>query len=220
MVKHKQIQWVSSRTVERLALYRRAILRKSPDWGTSIFSHQLANLCGVTAAQVRRDLMAVGYTGSPITGYELSQLLESIGLFLDSAEATPVAIVGVGDLGRAVIHFLANRRPKLVVTAAFDADPSKTDRVIHGVRCHRMERLTQVLTDQAIEIAIVAVPASEAQIVCDRLVEAKVRGILSFAPAFLRVPDHVVVERLDVTVALEKVAFLARSPNVPRKKST
>jgi len=163
--------------------------------------------------------MAIGYTGSPQTGYELTELYEAIGRFMDAPAPTRVAIVGVGHLGRAVISFLINRRPSLVMAAAFDSDPSKTDRVQNGVPCYPIARLKEVVADLGIEIAIVAVPAGDAQRICDLVVEAGIRGILNFAPAFLQLPKDVVVERLDVTVALEKVAYLTRTGTRPKRKT-
>jgi redox-sensing transcriptional repressor len=200
---------ISERSLERLSLYRRALLLRTSGTGDSVYSHQIAAACGVSAAQVRRDLMAVGYSGTPTAGYDVARLLESLSAFLDTQDPTSVAIVGVGDLGRAVINFLAHRRPKLHLVAAFDADPDKTKRVVHGIRCHAMADLCDVITEHAVQVAILAVPAAAAQEVADQVVACGVKGILSFAPTFLRLPPGVVVERVDMTVALEKVAFLA-----------
>ena len=162
--------------------------------------------------------MSIGTSGSPSTGYEIAALFASIGDFLDSADPTPVVIVGVGDLGRAVINFLANRRPKLKLVAAFDRDPGKAGRVLCGVRCYPADRLAEVVAAEGVEIGIMAVPAGDAPRVAQELVDAGIRGILNFAPAFLRLPEHIVVERIDMTVALEKVAFLARTANPSRRR--
>lgn len=175
------------------------------------FSHQLAGMAGVTAAQVRRDLMSIGYSGSTKRGYEVSELMQSIAEFLDAPNRQGVALVGVGNLGRAIMTFFAGRRPSLAIVAAFDNDPYKTGRVINGVRCYAMDDLEQVCQEQALEAAIIAVPAEGAQEVADRLIRAGVRGILNFAPTRLRVGPGIYVEDNDITTALEKVAYFARS---------
>lgn len=165
---------------------------------------------GVSAAQVRRDLMVVGYTGSPIRGYDVRELVDSIGAFLDSPRGQGVALVGVGNLGRAILTYFSGRRPKLSITAAFDSDPHKVNRLIHGCRCYPMEELTKICQEQEIRVAIITVPASAAQAVTESLVRAGVRGILNFAPTPLRVPGNTYVEDMDITMSLEKVAYFAR----------
>jgi len=153
-------QGISSRSVERLSLYRRALLGTHPGWGDSVYSHQLATACGLGAAQVRRDLMAIGYSGSPNAGYEVERLLRAIDAYLDAPEPIYVAVVGVGYLGRALVTYLSNRSPNLVVTAAFDNDPKKTDRVLSGVNCYPVGRLGEVMAHQKIDIGIITVPPS------------------------------------------------------------
>jgi len=106
--------------------------------------------------------------------------------------------------------FFAGRRPHLGIVAAFDSDPYKVSRVIHGVRCHPIESLEEVVKEQAIGVAIITVPAGEAQEVADRMVHAGVRGLLNFAPVRLNVPSDVFVEDVDVTMSLEKVSYFSR----------
>jgi len=183
----------------------------------SVYSHQLASMAGCTAAQVRRDLMAVGYSGTPTRGYDVSALLASIGAHLDAPEGQNAALVGVGNLGRAILAFFAGRRPRLSIVAAFDSDHYKTNRVIQGCRCYPVEDIAQVVRNNRIEVGIITVPATEAQEVADRLVGAGVRGILNFAPAALRVRPDIYVETMDITVSLEKVAFFARR-GAPKKE--
>lgn len=200
----------SERTIGRLSLYRSLLNRLLREGVESLYSHELAALAGGTPSQVRRDLMATGYTGSPTRGYAVRELIESIGQFLDASAGDRVALVGVGNLGRAILAFFAGRRPNLQIVAALDNDPYKVDRVIHGVRCHPMGELERVLAEQGIRVAILTVPAVEAQEVAVRLTRAGVRGILNFAPVRLRVPRGVFVEDVDVTMSLEKVAFFSR----------
>ena len=201
---------VSIRTIGRLSLYRRTLQRVLAEGRPSLFSHQLAAESGVTAAQVRRDLMAIGYQGSPSRGYDVAALIGSIAEFLDAPEGQGVALVGVGNLGRAIVAYVAKVRPTLHVLAAFDRDPEKVGRVIAGCRCHGMDELAAVSRELRLTVGILTVPPSAAQDAADRLVGAGFRGILNFAPVTLRVPGHVYVEDLDLTMSLEKVAYLGR----------
>lgn len=208
---------VSDKTIGRLSLYRRLLTGLLAEGELSIFSHQLARLAGGTAAQVRRDVMATGYTGSPTKGYDTAELIESIGSFLDDPEGTGAALVGVGNLGRAIMAYFAGRRPKLTITAAFDSDPAKTNRVIHGYRCYPTEELASVVKEQGIQVGIIAVPTAAAQETADLMTEAGITGILNFAPSRLRVRPSVYVEDIDMTMALEKAAYFGRQTR--RKQS-
>ena len=104
--------------------------------------------------------------------------------------------------------YFADRQPIRFV-AAFDSDPEKIGRVIHGCRCYAAEQMTAVVAREEIHIAVITVPAAEAQAVCDQLVLAGVKGILNFAPVRLRVPAGLHVENIDLTMSLEKVAYFA-----------
>jgi redox-sensing transcriptional repressor len=201
---------VPVKTIGRLSLYRRLLNTLLMSNVQSIYSHQLASLAGGTAAQVRRDMMSIGYTGSPKRGYDVRELIESIGIFLDSPRSQGVALVGIGNLGRAIMSYFAGRRPRLSIVAAFDVDPYKTDRVILGCRCYHLSQLTETVASLDIRVGIVTVPAAEAQSIAEQMVIAGVRGILNFAPVPLRVPPEVYVEDIDMTMSLEKVAYFAR----------
>jgi redox-sensing transcriptional repressor len=176
----------------------------------SVYSHQLAGKGGVTSAQVRRDLMYVGYSGSPNKGYDTKELAEGIDALLDPPQAENVCLVGVGNLGRAILAHCAGRCGRLSITAAFDKDPAISGRVVHGCRCYSIDEAPRVIAMESIRSAILAVPGEEAQKVTDLLLSCGVRGLLSFSPRRLRVPLDVCVENMDVTIALEKVAFFAR----------
>jgi len=201
---------VSEKTIGRLSLYRRLLRALESDGVRHVFSHQLANMAGCTAAQLRRDLMEVGYSGSPASGYEVTRLGQSISEFLDVPGGQRVVLVGVGNLGKALLLYFASRQTSLQVVAAFDSDPYKVNRVIHGCRCFPMESMLDVLKGQSQAVAIIAVPAAAAQGAADLLTQAGVRGMLNFAPVRLRVSPAVYVEDIDMTIALEKVAYFAR----------
>jgi redox-sensing transcriptional repressor len=175
-----------------------------------VYSHQLAHDAGATAAQVRRDLMVLGPMGTSNKGYATEDLISAIDEVLDSPEGQTIALVGVGNLGRAILAFFAGRRPRLAITAGFDNDPTKAARVIMGCRVYPMAELAQVVLAEGITVGIVAVPATAAQAVADKLVAAGVRGLLNFAPCPLKVPASVHVEDMDITMSLEKVAYYAK----------
>ena len=200
----------SDKTIGRLSLYRRLLSGLQASGVRYVYSHQLAAMAGGTAAQVRRDMMSIGYSGTPTRGYDVLELMASISRFLDEPTGRGVALVGAGNLGRAIMAYFAGRRPNLTVVAAFDSDPHKVNRVIHGCHCYPMDELPDVIAREGILVGIITVPAGEAQAVADRLVRAGVRGLLNFAPVPLRAPPGVYVEDRDMTTSLEKVAYFAR----------
>lgn len=162
-------------------------------------------------------MMFTGCMGSPGRGYRKRELIESISSVLDEPSVQKVALIGAGNLGRAILAYFAGRRPNLQITASFDSDPQKTGRVINGCRCYAMSELKTVLEAEGILAAILAVPAARAQQTTDILVEAGIRGILNYAPVPLRVPDGVFLEERDMTMSLETVAFFARRTALEKK---
>lgn len=201
---------VSEIVVVRLIRYR-TILRQLAILGTRfVFSHELAAQAGVTAEQLRRDLMGIRYEGSPSRGYEVAALEERLGAFLDPPAQQKVALAGVGNLGRALFAYFLGRRPLIEIVAAFDVEPSKINRVVSGCPSYHISEAPQVVPAMGIDVAIIAVPAAAAQTVADLLVEAGVKSFLNFADVPLRVSSDVFVEHIDIGVSLEKVAFFAR----------
>jgi redox-sensing transcriptional repressor len=208
---------ISDKTVARLSVYRR-VLQDMQDAGQEhVFSHELAAKSGCTAAQVRRDVMATGYTGTPVRGYDVAALASSIAEFLFHPDSQKVALVGIGNLGRALMAFSPRRNPRIPIVAAFDNDPEKVNRVIHGCRCYPLEQLEEIIEAEGIQIGIIAVPAPAAQDIARRLCRAGVVGLLNFAPTHVWVPPQVYIENLDLSMSLEKVAFFA-GQQAPRKE--
>lgn len=198
------------KTVERLSLYRRLAEEMLRDGKVAVFSHQLAEMAGVTSSQVRRDFMFIGTQGRANTGYNTKELKAGIDQFLVSHEPDGVALVGIGNLGRAVLAFFHGRRPNLIIKACFDKDPDKIGRIIHGCRVYSIEDMASVLLSEKINIAIIAVPRAFAQETAEKLIQAGVNGIVNFAPVPLNVPGNVYVDNVDFTMSLEKVAHFAR----------
>jgi len=203
---------IPHRTVGRLTLYWRTLRDLGPDGGSHIYSHVLAVKAGVTAAQVRRDLMVVGYTGTPAHGYDVLRLKEHIEAFLFPPTEQRVALAGVGNIGRALLQFFSGRRPSLRIVASFEKNPEKYDRLIGGCPCHSIERAESIIRELGITVGIIAVPADEARFVAQSFVNAGVRGILNFARTPIQVPPDVYVEDIDLAMSMDKVAFFAHRP--------
>ena len=201
---------VPEKTVARLCLYRRILMLMLPEGRHFVRSHEIAARARVTSAQVRRDIMALGYKGLPSKGYGVQELLDSISLFLDAPEHEEIALVGVGNLGRALLAYLVGRRPNLNLRAAFDIDPDKDGLVINGCPCYDVNRMAAIIAGFKIRIAVLAVPAAVAQSMAEELIACGVKGILNFVPVRLHVPDSVHVEDMDISSSLERVSFFAR----------
>jgi len=200
---------ISPKTVERLSLYKRFLHEQIERGSGFISSRQLAAFSGGTAVQVRQDIRVLGYTGSSKEGYNIPQLLLSIDRFFSAAQCRRAILAGVGNLGQALLINFSQRDAFPEIVAAFDIAEDKVDTVIHGCRCFRRTEIGEVIKDQAISIGIITVPPDAAAETASLLVDAGVTGILNFAPARIKVPDHVYIEHVDLTVTLEKVAFFA-----------
>ncbi len=145
--------------------------------------------------------------------FDVKALIEVIGKIIDSDEGLNVAVVGMGNLGRAVTHYFMGKRSKLDIVAAFDIDPSKIDRVISGVNCFSMQKLQEKINELEISIALLTVPAEAALDTTEKLVAGGILGILNFTTAPLNVPDSVYLEEYDMITSLEKVAYFVKKQN-------
>lgn len=206
--------------VARLSDYRRHLQPWPGEGRPRVFSHELAELVGVTAAQVRRDLMTIGFTGSPAKGYEITPLLEKIGGILGPMGDETMTIVGVGHLGRALLNYFESRRPEVHVSSAFDLDPSVIGSEIARCPVYHLDQLERVLAEHPALVGVVAVPRDQAQAVADRLVATGVSGLINFAPVRLRVPEGLFVEHMDIATSVEKAMFFARTRVASQQQSS
>lgn len=200
---------VSERTVERLSLYRRFLKQLKDDKQLSVYSHQLADLSGGTPAQVRRDLMLIGCSGSPQKGYEVNSLLAGIDEFLNVKKMVNVVLIGVGNIGRALLSYFRSGKSHINIIASFDVDEHKTDRVINNCRCYHISKLSELVKKHDVKVAIITSPSGEAQNLTNIVVDSGIKGILNFAPIRLKVPNSVYVEDVDITMNIEKVLYFA-----------
>ena len=198
------------KTVERLSEYRRQLLGCLAEKKNYIYSHDLAALLHITAVQVRRDLMLIGYSSVLRKGYDIKELIDTIGRIIDSEEGLNVAIIGIGNLGRAVTGYFRGKRSKLNVVASFDNDPQKVNKVISGVKCYHTQDMEKIIRELDIRIAILTVPADFARSMVEELVRYGVKGILNFTTVPLNVPSEVHLEEYDMITSMEKVAYFIK----------
>jgi redox-sensing transcriptional repressor len=198
------------KTVERLSEYRRTLLTCLNENRNFIFSHDLAARLHITAVQVRRDLMLIGYSSVHRKGYDVKELINTIGRIIDSDEGMNVAIIGIGNLGRALAGYFKGKRSKLNLVASFDNDPQKINKVISGVKCYPYEDLEKVINELKIQIAVLTVPADFAREIAEETVRFGIKGILNFTTVPLNVQSDVFLEEYDMITSIEKVAYFVK----------
>lgn len=198
------------KTIERLSAYRRALLGLALDGLTHIYSHQLAQMQGITAVQVRRDLMLIGFSSQTRSGYEIDILVSHISSIIDAKEPQKVAFVGMGNLARAINHYFTKRRSEqLNIVAAFDNDKLKIGKSFFGVQCYDIDQFSQTIVEQGIDIVILSCPSEVAVTLVDKIENSHIKGILNFTGASLIFDRKVFVENYDIVTLLEKVAYFS-----------
>jgi redox-sensing transcriptional repressor len=200
-------------TIERLSQYRRMLLNCLNIGKTHIYSHELANMLNLTAVQVRRDIMLMGYSTSQKKGYDISELINVIGSILDTRKGQNVAVIGIGNFGRAITGYFMGKRSKLNIVATFDTDITKVNRVISGVNCYPIQQLPELVKSMNITIAILTVPPDHAASVAEALVIAGIKGILNFTSVPLNISSNVHLEDYDMITSIEKVAYFVKKNN-------
>lgn len=203
-------------TVNRLPRYRRALEVMVERGARHVSSSELAAVVGVNPATLRRDLSRFGTYGTRGAGYEVTVLLAEVDKALAIDRDWPVAIVGVGNLGRALSGSEGFGSRGFRVAALLDVDPRVVGTTIGGVEVEHLESITETCTREQVAIGVITTPASAAQSVCDRLVHAGVRSILNFAPAVLSAPASVVIRQVDLAAELQVLAFYrSQKPGTP-----
>lgn len=201
---------IPEKTIERLSEYRRTLLASHKQGITHIFSHVLAGIHGITAVQVRRDLMLIGFSSDTKKGYDVEVLIEYIGKILDSPTPTNIAVVGMGHLGQAITKYFNSKGLKLKITAAFDIDPAKVETEIDNVPCFHMEHFEQMVEELDISIVVLSSPTKVAPSLVVPIINAGIKGVLNFTSMPLNFPQGIVVENYDITTLLEKVAYFVK----------
>ena len=194
-------------TVARLPVYLRSLLELAEAKTTTISSERLAEMAGVNAAKVRKDLSYLGSYGTRGVGYDVEYLLFQMSRELGLTQDWPVVIVGIGNLGQALANYGGFTERGFPVAALVDADRSKVGQKIGDLAIRHIDELPQIASEHDIAIGIIATPAHVAQEVADRLTEAGISAVLNFAPSVISVPREVTLRKVDLAVELQILSF-------------
>ena len=175
-----------------------------------VYSQQLAEMVGVTPAQLRRDLASFGSFGNISRGYNVYQLTRTISRILGTDTQQTLALFGVGDLGRSLLAYRGFEERGFHIGVVFDVEPAKVAKVFAGRRCHHVDELETVLPEYDIRMAVLACRAAGLQQLVDRLGKAGVLSFLNFVPKRVTAPKGGYIESIDIAAKLEKLSFLGK----------
>jgi redox-sensing transcriptional repressor len=201
------VRAVPDATVARLATYLRVLATFGDDAISTVSSEELASAAGVNSAKLRKDLSYLGSYGIRGVGYDVGTLTEQISRTLGLTVHHSVALIGVGNLGQALAGYAGFASRGFRIVALLDADPARVGTQMRGLTVLDIAGLEDVLAEHEITIAVLAVPGTVAQSICDRLVDAGVSSILNFAPVVLSVPTHVHLRKVDLAAELQILSF-------------
>jgi len=191
--------------VGRLPLYLRALVQMGLEGRQVTSSQELGERLGISSAQIRKDLSQFGEFGKQGTGYNITFLVGQLKRILKVETVWDVALVGVGDLGRAVAHYAGFLDRGFRIAALFDSDAAKIGTQINNLPIEDTAGMVQAIRQRGLKVAMLAVPARDAQGVADRLVEAGIQAILCYAPTSISVPESVRVQYIDPVVRLQQM---------------
>jgi redox-sensing transcriptional repressor len=197
---------IPDETVRRLPVYLRRLMFMLKEGQKSASSHNLSNLLGINAWQIRKDFSYFGAFGTPGVGYDIEKLVKQVKKILKLNEPKKAALIGVGNLGLAVLSYAGFRIYDFNISAAFDNNPKKIGRKINNIRIENVTNL-RTLKKRGINLAIIAVPRESAQQTADALVEAGIKGILNFSPCRITVPKKVKVITIDIAMDLARLPY-------------
>jgi redox-sensing transcriptional repressor len=200
-------QGIPDIVIRRLPIYVRMLKKLHAKGTTSVSSEELAEHIGVTAAQIRRDLSYFGKFGKQGKGYDTDFLARAIGSILRLDRQWPVALVGLGNLGRAIAGYRGFTPSSFTIVALFDRNPQNIGMVVNDLEILSEDYLTEVIARERIKIGILASPSVYAQEVATRMVEGGVEAILNYAPVILKVPEYVTVREIDPVSAPQSMTY-------------
>lgn len=193
--------------VGRLPLYLRT-LRYMAEQGRQVTSSQeLGEQLGISAAQIRKDLSLFGEFGKQGTGYNINFLAKQLSEILQVNRVWDIALVGAGDLGRAIAHYQGFADRGFQVKMIFDSDPEKIGTQLGDFVVQDAGQIVQLIREAGLKVAMLVVPAAHAQDAVNKLVEAGVEAILNYAPLNLNVPVNVHVQNIDPSVHLQRMTY-------------
>ena len=203
----KEERRIPEASVARLPIYLRCLSELTETAVATVSSVSLAELAGVNAAKVRKDLSYLGSYGTRGVGYEVEYLTYQIRLELGLTQDWPVIVCGMGNLGQALANYGGFGSRGYPIGGLIDADPAKVGSELHGHTIHHIDDLDRVVEESGATIGILATPAEAAQSVVDRMVEAGLKSILNFAPAIVSVPEGVSLRKVDLAIELQILSF-------------
>lgn len=198
---------IPRKTVYRLSLYFRILERLHQNRIETVSSDALAKAAGVKPTQLRKDLTYFGQFGTRGLGYNVDALFSQLTNVLRTARFQPVILVGAGNLGSALLRYEGFAKEGFEIVAAFDVHPENARNAHSKVPVYPIDRLSGFVRENAIKLAILTVPAAAAQSVANELVEAGIQAILNFSPIILQVPEHVVVNNVNLAIELENLSY-------------
>lgn len=203
-MKNEQIPKI---VISRLPIYIQALNQLLRDNKTVISSMELGEILGITSSQIRKDLSHFGGFGKQGTGYDIILLMESLREILNLNQIWQIVVVGVGHIGQALLNYDGFGRKGFEIIAAYDNSPAVIGKKIGGIEVLSVDQMEEQICSKQIDIAAIAVPAEQAQQVCDRLVKCGIKAILNYAPVALDVPESVQVSAVDPVLELQKMTY-------------
>ncbi len=200
---------INKQCITRLARYRNALYRLKSLGFVRVFSDNIADAVGVTSSQVRKDFSIFGITGRRRGGYRIAELIEQIGSILGRDKMHRAIVIGVGNIGSALINYPGFLKENIKIVAAFDIDPSKQKKD-EDIPILSLDKITDYIKQEKIKIAIIATPDIAAQQVVDIIVSAGIRGVLNFAPIRLKANSKVVISNVNLGLELETLIYFVK----------
>lgn len=196
--------------IGRLPLYLRALTRLKKEGYSYASSRELGKLLDISAAQIRKDLSHFGELGKRGKGYEIDFLTSKLNQILNTDIIWDMIVIGAGDLGSGLARYKGFANRGFQVSAIFDIDPSKIGKKIGSLVVKDIREMCDFVADNEIQIAVLAIPAEDAQHVIDDLVEVGITAILNYAPIYIKTPDGVQIEHIDPSVHLQKLSYFLK----------
>jgi redox-sensing transcriptional repressor len=200
---------IPRKSIYRLSIYQRCLQRLKENDVDTVSSEALAKAAGVKSTQLRKDLGYFGPLGTRGLGYNVDSLSKTINEVLGRTKLQPVILVGVGNLGSALLRYGGFRKEGFEVVSSFDLAP-KSRTSAAGIPIKPMSQMVDYIRANTVKMAILTVPANSAQGVVNDMVAAGIQAILNFSPTVLDVPENVVVNSVDLAVELENLSYFIR----------